>query len=121
MKDICQKTIPPPREHIIRIPWFFRNVVVNEMGNDIRFLGNDLDDQVLYKKSPKGMTKRIGTVCGISVIPNSAMSPQNDHTVNKAIEKERPTEIVGSEDDKGNHKKTRTGPSKKSQPILAGF
>ena len=42
MNDICQKTIPPPRMHIIRIPWFFRNVVVNVMGHDIRFFGNDL-------------------------------------------------------------------------------
>jgi hypothetical protein len=91
------------------------------MGHDIRFFGNDLDDQVLYNKSPKGMTKRIGAVGGISVIPNSAMSPQNDHAVDKAIENERPAEIVGKEDDKGNRKKTRTAPPKKSQPILAGF
>ena len=72
-----------------------------------------------HNKSPKGMTKRIGTVCGISMIPNSAMSPQNDHAVDKAIEKERPAEILSEEDDKGNGKKTRTAPPKKSQPILA--
>jgi hypothetical protein len=94
---------------------------MNMMGNDIRFLGNDLDDQVFHNESPKGVTKRIGTVCGISVVPNGAMGPQNDHAVNKAIEKERPTEIIGKEDNKGNRKQTRTAPSKKSQPIFTGF
>jgi hypothetical protein len=70
---------------------------------------------------PKGMTKRIGPVCGISVVPNGAMSPQNDHAVDKASEQEGPAEIIGQEDDKGNRKQTRTAPSKKSQPILPGF
>jgi hypothetical protein len=90
------------------------------MGNDIRFLGNDLDDQVLDNKSPKGMTKRIGTVRGIPVVPNGAMCPQNDHAVYKASEQEWPAEILGQEDEKGNRKQTRTGPPKQRQPILAG-
>jgi len=67
------------------------------------------------------MTKRIGPVCGISVVPNGAMGPQNDHAVHKASEQEGPAEILAQEDEKGNGKQTRTAPSKKSQPIFASF
>lgn len=118
MVGICEEAIQKPGTRIIRIARLIRHRMMHMVGDDIDLLRNYIDGQIPRDKSPEPVTKRIGAVRAIPVIPDSAMGTHNYHAIYKSNGHQVEMEISKKEDKQAGKEDHKLKPTEEGQPIL---
>ena len=121
MIRIGQKTVKPPAVYVVWVPRLFGILMMNVMGNNVDFFGDDFNDQVSSDLKKKGIRKFEGPVSAIAVEVNGTVSAHQHHAVHEANRKEFEAEVIGKEKHEGENKRTGRKPTPGREPVSAVF
>jgi hypothetical protein len=63
------------------------------MGDDVRLLRHDLDDQVAAQIAKEAVAKAVGAMGRVAMKPDRSVAAEHDHTVDEAERDQRPAEV----------------------------
>jgi hypothetical protein len=95
--------------------------MMHMMGNNINFLRECFNDQILRNEPPQGMTEPVGFVGAEAMKPNGSMSTHDHHGINDQHNGRFPVQIINQENNKHRHHAGSHKPAYEGNPVLPGF